>query len=73
MAKTPKIGVWKVVFLTEVDFTKTNWYLKPSSSFLSIQIVSQNIVNSLIVAHNKIKLKFQENYRYLSKNYISNF
>ena len=31
---------------------------------LCIQIVSHNIVNSRIVAHNKIKLKFHENYSY---------
>ena len=33
--------------------TKINWYLKS----LSIQIVSQNIANSRIVAHNKMAIK----------------
>ena len=32
---------------------------------LCIQIVSQNIVNSRIVAHNKIKLQFHKNGGYL--------
>ena len=43
-------------------------------SSLSIQIVSQNIVNSRIAAHNKNKLKFHENCGYTgnasSKNYF---
>ena len=44
---------------------------------LPIQIDCQNIANSLIVAHNKIKLKFLTNCVYIdtasSKNYFCNF